>query len=93
MYTRLRAGENLTRPHCRHLYQLLANEQGIPHWKISMGYGLLQLLIGISVLLAKSFGSIMALALLMVYFAGFVLLTIRLRSKTVHLTVKAQRKT
>jgi len=93
MYIRLRAGENMTRPHRRHLYQVLANERRIPHWKVSGGYGLFQLLIGISVLLAKSFGSIMALSLLMVYFAGFVLLTIRLRSRTAHLTAKAQRKT
>lgn len=91
MYIRLRAGENLTRPHRRHLYQVLANERRIPHWKVSVGYGLFQLIVGISVLLAKSFGSIMALSLLMVYFAGFVLLTIRLRSRTAHLTAKTQR--
>jgi len=93
MYVRLRDRESLTRPHRRHLYQVLANESGMPHWKVAVGYGLLQLLIGISVLLVRPFGSTMILSLLMVYFAGFVLLTIRLRSKTVHLTVKAQRKT
>lgn len=92
MYLRLRDRENLAHPHRRHLYQLLANERGILHWKVSMGYGLLQLLIGISVLLVRPFGSTMILSLLMVFFAGFVLLTICLRSRTAHLTAKAQRK-
>ncbi len=93
MYLRLRDRENLAHPHRRHLYQVLANECGIPHWKVSIGYGLLQLFTGISVLLVRPFGSTMILSLLMVFFAGFVLLTICLRSRTVHLTAKAQRKT
>ena len=43
MIVRLKDGENLTKAHRRHLYQLLANEGKIPHWKISVAYGLLQL--------------------------------------------------
>jgi Fuc2NAc and GlcNAc transferase len=89
MIVRLKDGENLIHPHRKHLYQILANEGRIPHWKVSGGYGLLQLLIGISVLLVRPFGSTMILSLLMVYFAGFVLLTIRLRSRTAHLIAKA----
>jgi Fuc2NAc and GlcNAc transferase len=81
IYTRLRGGENLTRPHRRHLYQVLANERGVPHWKVSGGYGLLQLLIGISVLLVRPFGSIMILAFLALCFGGFVCLTIRPRAQ------------
>ncbi|MBW2330085.1 MAG: glycosyltransferase family 4 protein [Deltaproteobacteria bacterium] len=72
MYVRLRDGENLTRPHRRHLYQLLANEKGISHWKISVGYGLLQLVVGLSILLLRHFGSVMILFLLATYFGGFV---------------------
>ena len=49
MIVRLRDGENLTKPHRRHLYQLLANEYGIAHWKVSLGYGLFQLIVGISI--------------------------------------------
>ena len=52
-YARLRDGENLLRPHRRHLYQLLANEMGIDHWKVSVGYGVLQLLVGIGVLVVR----------------------------------------
>jgi Fuc2NAc and GlcNAc transferase len=93
MIVRLKDGENLIHPHRKHLYQILANEGRIPHWKVSGGYGLLQLLIGISVLLVRPFGSTIILSLLMVYFAGFVLLTICLRSRIAHLTGKTQRMT
>lgn len=92
MYVRLRDRESLTRPHRRHLYQILANEYGMPHWKVSVAYGLSQLIIGTSVLLVRPFGSIMVLWLLMIYFIGFVLLTIRLRSGTARFTAKAQRR-
>ena len=66
---RLKDGENLTKPHRRHYYQLLANEKGIAHWKVSMGYGVLQLAVGISVLMVRVYGLGMVLLLL----AGWVL--------------------
>ena len=31
--------DRLMKPHRRHVYQLLANEMGIEHWKVSVGYG------------------------------------------------------
>ena len=36
---RMKDGENLTKPHRRHYYQLLANEKRIAPWKVSVGYG------------------------------------------------------
>ncbi len=47
MVERIRDGWSLTKPHRRHLYQVLANEAGIAHWKVSTGYGILQLVCGI----------------------------------------------
>ncbi|WP_236892783.1 MraY family glycosyltransferase [Desulfoluna limicola] len=47
MVVRIRDGESLSKPHRRHLYQILANECGIEHWKISVGYGVVQLIAGI----------------------------------------------
>ena len=47
MFVRLRDGENLLRPHRRHLYQLLANEKAVAHWKVSSGYALAQLVVGL----------------------------------------------
>jgi UDP-N-acetylmuramyl pentapeptide phosphotransferase/UDP-N-acetylglucosamine-1-phosphate transferase len=66
---RLKDGESLFKPHRRHLYQLLANELGIDHWKVSVGYGLLQLIIGVSALFAKLFG-VFAIVALLVVFSG-----------------------
>ena len=57
MIARIKNGENLTRPHRRHLYQLLANEGNISHWKVAVGYGLVQLVVGMSVLIVKPFGT------------------------------------
>ncbi|MEI8246573.1 MAG: glycosyltransferase family 4 protein [Lentisphaerota bacterium] len=42
---RLKNHRNLLEPHRGHLYQLLANELKIPHWKISVSYGIIQLVI------------------------------------------------
>ena len=81
MVVRLKHGENLTRPHRKHLYQLLANEREIPHWKISVGYGLFQLIVGVSILIAKPLGGIMVLLLIAVYFSGFVAMSSFVRRK------------
>ncbi len=71
----------LTRPHRRHLYQLLANEMGMPHWKVSMGYGILQLVVGMGVLLLRDFGSVVVLLFLTVCFAGFVFYSFSMRKR------------
>jgi UDP-N-acetylmuramyl pentapeptide phosphotransferase/UDP-N-acetylglucosamine-1-phosphate transferase len=55
-FVRLRGGENLFTPHRRHVYQLLANETGIAHWKVSVGYGVLQALVGLGALLLHRYG-------------------------------------
>lgn len=79
MVVRLRDEENLTRPHRRHLYQLLANEMGIAHWKVSTGYGLLQLTVGVSVLLMRPYGLLMIILLLGLYLVGFAFFGFHIR--------------
>jgi hypothetical protein len=73
MFVRLHAGENLTQPHRRHIYQLLANERQIPHWRVSAGYGFFQLLVGVSVIFAKTFGVAVVIAVLTSWFFLFVI--------------------
>ena len=68
MVIRIHDGDNLTRPHRKHIYQLLANEFGIAHWKVSAGYGLAQLFVGISVIIIKPLGIVALLAVLGGYF-------------------------
>ena len=61
----------LLRPHRRHVYQLLANEKGIAYWKVSLGYGLLQLFIGLAVIGIKPVGLIAVIGFLVMCFIGF----------------------
>jgi len=46
----------LMKPHRRHFYQLLVNEMGIEHWKVSVGYGALQLVVGMGALALRGMG-------------------------------------
>jgi Fuc2NAc and GlcNAc transferase len=73
MAVRMRDGENLTRPHRRHVYQLLVNELHVAQWRVAAGYGLLQLLLGASVLSARAFGAAAVLAVLASWFALLVI--------------------
>ncbi len=82
MAVRIKAGENLVRAHRRHLYQILANEKGISHWKISVGYGMLQLVVGVSILLVKHYGNIIVLSLLTAYFIAFIVVSSAIRKKS-----------
>jgi len=81
MMVRLKDGENLTKAHRRHLYQLLANECEIPHWKVSGAYGLLQLLIGTSILLLKNMGLITVISVLFFYICSFTVFSFVFRKK------------
>ena len=77
---RLKDGEKLLTPHRRHLYQLLANEGGISHWKISATYGALQLAIGLTILLMRNLESLMVvISILTVCFAAFLIFSFSLR--------------
>jgi Fuc2NAc and GlcNAc transferase len=70
---RIKDKENLFKPHRKHLYQLLANELRIDHWKVSIGYGILQIIVGSSVLVARPFGISPVMALLVIFWGIFVL--------------------
>ncbi|BBO80257.1 UDP-GlcNAc--UDP-phosphate GlcNAc-1-phosphate transferase [Desulfosarcina ovata subsp. sediminis] len=54
MLERIIDKQNLTIPHRRHFYQILANEGKIEHWKVSVGYGISQFIIGVNVWLMIS---------------------------------------
>ena len=79
MWVRIRNKEPLKQPHRKHVYQLLANEYGITHWKISAGYGGVQLAVGIAVILLKEYGYIGVLSLLTTCFACFSVFSVILR--------------
>ena len=68
MAIRIRGGENLLHAHRRHLYQLLANEKGIAHWKISAGCEIFYLDTGLSVPALRPFGIFAVLTFLTAFF-------------------------
>jgi Fuc2NAc and GlcNAc transferase len=86
MCVRLKDKENLLRPHRRHLYQILSNEYHLTHWKVSLGYGAAQLIIGLSILWIKSAGAVAVLSLIIVYFSGFSLFSFFVRRNLVERT-------
>ena len=61
----------LMTPHRWHVYQLLANEMGIDHWKVSAGYGVLQLIVGVGAFALREYGTLAVVGFLGVWFAGF----------------------
>jgi len=81
LVVRIKDGDRLTRPHRRHLYQLLANEYGIEHWRVSLGYGLSQLIIGVSILLIKDIGILAVIFALLFYFCCFIGMSCAIRKK------------
>ena len=81
MTVRIKHGENLLKAHRRHFYQILANEMGIAHWKVSAGYGLFQLIVGLSILGARPYGILPVLILLSFFFSAFILANYIIRTK------------
>ena len=71
MLVRIKHGERLSKPHRKHLYQILANEYAAAHWKISLGYGFFQLIIGSSILALKGRGTVLILLVIIFYFCCF----------------------
>ena len=81
MAIRLRDHENLFRPHRRHLYQLLANEAGIAHWKVTLLYAAIQLVVGAGILLANAHNLWVAVIFLVVSFILFTFISLLVRRK------------
>lgn len=62
IFYRWRTGEHLMMSHRSHLYQYLSNELGFAHWKVSLIYGSIQLIFGLSALFAFTMGLIWQVA-------------------------------
>jgi len=78
---RVKGGEKLWTPHRRHLYQILANEYRISHWKVSLGYGLAQLFVGASILYFLKRGLMTVSALFFLYFVIFSVISLVIRNR------------
>jgi Fuc2NAc and GlcNAc transferase len=79
LFIRWKDGEPLSQAHRRHLYQLLANQKHIPHWKISLGYALTQAVVGAVCLVLSRIGALQLYLFLGVLFIGWCLATKKIR--------------
>jgi Fuc2NAc and GlcNAc transferase len=71
MVVRIRARANLLQAHRRHIYQILVNQKKTPHWKITILYAVIQLLVGAISVCIRQFGIGMLTVWLLTAFACF----------------------
>jgi UDP-N-acetylmuramyl pentapeptide phosphotransferase/UDP-N-acetylglucosamine-1-phosphate transferase len=68
-------------PHRRHLYQVLVNELGLPHWKVSVGYGIVQVLIGVIAIVLQNIGMAALITGMTVMGVLFIVISVLLHRK------------
>jgi len=83
LFIRWKDRENLLLAHRRHLYQILANENGMSHWKVTLLYGVVQLVLGAVLFVLKPCGLVPVVIFLALFFIAFVAFSLRQRRKSV----------
>ncbi len=87
MLIRIKDGDSLSRPHRRHLYQLLVNELKFDHYKITILYSFIQIFISTVFIIFKDYG-LLTLFLLHLSFLGiFSFLFFKVRNKVQRLSI------
>lgn len=81
MMIRIRDKDPLTKPHRRHIYQILVNEAGYSHCWISAGYGLMQAVMGLSAKVAQPAGAAFLLGVYGVYAMAFIVFSVMVRKR------------
>ena len=81
MVERIADKQSLTLPHRRHFYQVLANEGGIAHWKVSVGYGIAQLLIGVIVWFTVSTNLLLGIFAIGIFIISFFIVNMKVKKK------------
>lgn len=88
MYQRIRNKDPLSKPHRKHLYQVLVNEGNIKHWKVSLGYGILQIAICTLLILTRPISLLLPVLIIVFFFVFFVLVDFRVKKKLTNIFVK-----
>lgn len=89
MWERIKDGWGLTKPHRRHLYQVLANEAGFPHWVVSVGYAAVQLVLNLVFWAAWERGFWLFLLAVLMAAVAFVLVERKVKAHYGMLSVQA----
>jgi Fuc2NAc and GlcNAc transferase len=81
MFIRYRNGENLLHPHRKHLYQIMANQAGFPHWQVAAGYGIMQFLVASGIFISMPYGFLPVFVVLTTFFLAFSMIRFRFQIK------------
>ncbi len=81
MVERIIDRQRLTLPHRRHFYQVLANQCKIDHWKVSVGYGFFQLVVGLSVWGGLKLNIIFGFVVMGLFAGAFVLVNNKVKKR------------
>jgi len=81
IYYRWKRGENLMKAHRSHLYQYLSNELGIAHWKVSILYAIIQMMIGLLSIVVYKAGISWQVVFISGFFILFVFVYRRIKSQ------------
>ncbi|HNZ11065.1 MAG TPA: glycosyltransferase family 4 protein [Smithellaceae bacterium] len=81
MAVRIQDRENLVQSHRRHLYQLLVNEAGVAHGKVTLIYGATQLAVGAGALFFNAYGTRPVVLFLTACFIAFGLVSLLVRGQ------------
>ncbi len=84
---RLKNNDQMTTPHRKHLYQLLVNEFGMKHWKVSLIYIIFQIIISASVLLVRN-NIYFVFLLILCYSISFCLWSYIVRRRNIEMHIK-----
>ena len=82
----------LAKPHRRHVYQLLANEMKVPHWKVSVGSSVLQAAVGIGALVVSAYGLLVLSGYLLIWVVCFLVFSARVRARVDERVLKESEK-
>jgi len=82
MVIRIKDRESLIIAHRRHLYQLLVNEIATPHWLVSLGYGIFQAIVGLSLIAVKPLGISAIFSTFFIYSMLFIIISLFVRFKS-----------
>ena len=81
MVVRIKNRESLIIAHRRHIYQLLVNEMETPHWLVSIGYGIFQAVVGLTLMIVKPLGIWAIFLTHFIYSILFIVISLFVRFK------------
>jgi len=84
MIERIKEGNSLLKPHRRHLYQVLVNEIGLAHWKVSSSYAVIQLVLGLIFWKASRIGFLWQIGALLLAGLLFIVFNNIIKSRYVY---------